>query len=175
MPATYQDPVFVVLRFSQIIPNANQAAWLSGGLLKDSHPNAEVRHFGTARRYGFRVGTNRSRGGVRRRCRAPARKTRQQYPALTSASQAAMSLGTLTSADWSAEFLARGLTLRRLSFNAVAPFSTVVPSFHACPFCAPSLSVCFEGRFCLVASSLSPDSRRSSRASMSASSFSCTA
>jgi hypothetical protein len=41
MPATYQDPVFVVLRFSRIIPNANQAAWLSGELLKESPPNAE--------------------------------------------------------------------------------------------------------------------------------------
>jgi hypothetical protein len=40
MPAAYQDPVFIVLRFSRIIASANQAAWLSGGLLKESPPNA---------------------------------------------------------------------------------------------------------------------------------------
>jgi hypothetical protein len=40
MPARDQNAVFVVLRFSRIIASANQAAWLSGGLLKESPPNA---------------------------------------------------------------------------------------------------------------------------------------
>jgi hypothetical protein len=50
MPAKGQNPVFVVLRFSQIVSNVNQAAWLSGELLKKSPPNAEVGHCGTTRR-----------------------------------------------------------------------------------------------------------------------------
>jgi hypothetical protein len=42
--------VFVIASFTVIIPNANQVAWLSGGLLKKSHPNAEVGLCGTTRR-----------------------------------------------------------------------------------------------------------------------------
>jgi hypothetical protein len=35
-----ESPGFVVLRVSHLIANANQAAWLSGEMLKESHPNA---------------------------------------------------------------------------------------------------------------------------------------
>jgi hypothetical protein len=38
---------FVIASFTVIIPNANQAAWLSGGLLKKYPPNAEEGLCGT--------------------------------------------------------------------------------------------------------------------------------
>jgi hypothetical protein len=50
-PSALTMLVFVNISFTHIIPNANQAAWLSGGLLKQSHPNAEVGHCGTIRAY----------------------------------------------------------------------------------------------------------------------------
>ena len=40
-PSALTMLVFVNVSFTHIIPNANQAAWLSGELLKESPPNAE--------------------------------------------------------------------------------------------------------------------------------------
>ena len=50
--------VFVNVSFTLIILNANQASWLSGGLLKQSPPNAEVGHCGTIRRERLSQVTN---------------------------------------------------------------------------------------------------------------------
>jgi hypothetical protein len=36
------SPDLVLLRFSHLISNANQATWLSGDMLKESPPNAET-------------------------------------------------------------------------------------------------------------------------------------
>ena len=49
-PSALTMLVFVNVSFTHIILNANQAAWLSGELLKESPPNAEVGHSGTTRR-----------------------------------------------------------------------------------------------------------------------------
>ena len=57
-PSALAMLVFVIMSFTLIIPNANQAAWLSGGLLKISHPNAEVGHCGTTRRERLSEVTN---------------------------------------------------------------------------------------------------------------------
>ena len=50
-PSALTMLVFVNASFTLIILNANQAAWLSGGLLKQSPPNAEVGYCGAIPRF----------------------------------------------------------------------------------------------------------------------------